>query len=193
MAGRLAFPKFGNKVELRVSYVTGCRFSLFPMQALRFVLALGFSFAALLVAQAEPITPTPAPAWKLKDVNGKVVSSDTFKGKVVVIDFWATWCPPCRAEMPGYTELQKKYGKKGLVIVGISLDEAGPAAVKSFIEKNKIGYPIVMADEEVVKAFGGVEVLPTTFIIDREGKIRERKEGAEETEAYEKRIKLYLK
>jgi thiol-disulfide isomerase/thioredoxin len=129
-----------------------------------------------------------APAWKLKDVSGKEVSSDQFKGKVVVVDFWATWCPPCRAEIPGYTELQKKYGKDGFAIVGISLDQAGPSVVKSFAEKFGVNYTMVMGDEAVMAAFGGVEALPTTFLIDRNGQIRDRKLGAEETAEYEKKI-----
>ena len=109
-------------------------------------------------------------------------------GKVVVVDFWATWCPPCRAEIPGYTELQKKYGEDGFMIVGISLDQAGPDVVKSFADKFGINYQLVMGDEAVVAAFGGVEGIPTTFLIDRAGQIRDRKVGAEETAEYEKKI-----
>jgi thiol-disulfide isomerase/thioredoxin len=130
----------------------------------------------------------PAPSWRLQDLAGEPVSSDQFKGKVVVVDFWATWCPPCRAEIPGYTELQKKYGNDGFMIVGISLDQAGPEVVKSFADKFGINYQLVMGDEAVVNAFGGVEGIPTTFLIDRAGQIRDRKVGAEETAEYEKKI-----
>lgn len=154
-----------------------------------------FSLFTLAAAnsRAEPVPPTPAPAWKLKDVDGKVVSSTDFKGKVVVIDFWATWCPPCREEIPGYIALQKKYGKDGLVIIGVSLDQKGPAVVKPFMAKMGINYPIVMADDETAGLFGGVEAIPTTFIIDRAGMIRDRKIGAEATETYEKRLLAILK
>lgn len=133
-----------------------------------------------------------APAWQLKDVNGKAVTSDQFKGKVVVVDFWATWCGPCKIEIPGYIALQKKYEKDGLVIVGISLDQAGPDVVKEFAGKNAINYPLVMGDENVQTAFGGLEAIPTTFLIDRTGQIRDRKVGVEATEDYEKKIQSLL-
>ena len=138
-------------------------------------------------------TGKPAPAWKLKDLAGKEVSSEQFKGKVVVVDFWATWCPPCRAEIPGYVELMKKYGKDGLVIIGVSMDEGGPDVVKAFAGKFGVNYPMVMGDDKMLAAFGGIEALPTTFLIDRNGQIRDRKVGAEPTEDYEKKIVALLK
>ena len=125
-----------------------------------------------------------APRWKLKDMNGQVVDSEQLKGKVVVLDFWATWCGPCVMEIPGYIQLQKKYGQDGLVIVGASVDEGGPAAVKPFASKHGINYTLVMADDDVVSAFGGVEGIPTTFLIDRSGQIRDRKVGAQHVEQY---------
>lgn len=133
-----------------------------------------------------------APKWSLKDLEGKVISSDDLKGKVVVLDFWATWCPPCRAEIPGYVELQKQYGKDGLVIVGASADEAGPAVVKEFAAKMGINYTMLMADEAISSAFGGVEALPTTFLIDRNGQIRDRKVGMEHKAEYEQKILAVL-
>lgn len=166
----------------------------FPtMRILRTALLSASFVVAAALARAEAVAPTPAPVWKLKDVEGRVISSETFKGKVVVVDFWATWCPPCRAEIPGYVELQKKYGKDGLVIIGVSLDQKGPAVVKPFMEKFGINYPIVMGDDDISAAFGGMDAIPTTFIIDRAGIIRDRKVGAEPTEQYEKRILALLK
>ena len=134
-----------------------------------------------------------APAWKLKDLDGKEVSSESLKGKVVVIDFWATWCGPCRVEIPGYVEMQKKYGKDGFAIVGISLDQAGPAVVKSFADKFAINYLIVMGDDAVTQTFGGIEAIPTTFLIDRTGQIRDRKLGAEHSETYEQKVLSVLR
>lgn len=146
-------------------------------------------------AAAKEVLPVlgPAPAWKLKDVQGQAVSSDQFKGKVVVIDFWATWCGPCRQEIPGYVDLQKKYGADGLVIIGVSLDQAGPAVVAEFMKKFGVNYPMVMGDDDVQAAFGGMEAIPTTFLIDRAGRIRDRKVGTEPTEVYEQKIVALLK
>lgn len=147
-------------------------------------------------AKAESVTLpiiAPAPKWKLTDVNGKEVSSEQFKGKVVVVDFWATWCVPCRHEIPGYVDLANKYGKDGLVIVGVSMDEGEPATVKAFVEKYAVSYPVVIGGDEIVSAFGGVEGLPTAFLIDRNGHIRDRKAGVEPMGDYEKKIVSLLK
>jgi thiol-disulfide isomerase/thioredoxin len=163
-------------------------------KTLLLVLTLALSFTAG-AGRAAPVPPTPAPSWTLKDVNGQDVSSAQFAGKVMVVDFWATWCGPCRVEIPGYIALQKKYGKDRLAIIGVSVDQ-GPEVVKKFVQANGVDYQIVMADDEVVQAFGGEEginAIPTTFIIDREGKIRDRKLGAEETEEFEQRLATYLK
>jgi peroxiredoxin len=120
----------------------------------------------------------PAPAWRLPAVDGQTVSSDQFKGKVVVLDFWATWCAPCRAEIPGYVALQEKYRPAGLAVVGVSLDRDGPAAVSRFIAEHRLNYPVVLGDDRIVEAFGGVAAVPTTLIIDRHGVVRYRKVGA---------------
>lgn len=138
-------------------------------------------------------TALPAPAWKLKDLDGREVSSDRFKGKVVVVDFWATWCGPCIEEIPGYIALQKKYGSDGLVIVGVSMDRRGPAHVKQFAQARGMNYTLVMGDEAVVEAFGNFQAIPTTFLISREGRILNQKTGAAPAEEYEKLVQAALK
>lgn len=133
-----------------------------------------------------------APGWELPDLDGKIVHSTDFKGKVVVLDFWATWCPPCRAEIPDFIALQKKYAAQGLTVIGISVDQAGLKTVKSFAKKNAINYPVVLADGKVEAAFGGIDGLPTTFIIDRTGHIVKQHLGFTAPEEIEKEIKALL-
>jgi thiol-disulfide isomerase/thioredoxin len=170
-------------------------FSL-PTALFRFGLAL---VAGALVWHSSPLRADPsvaadplAPAWKLTDLDGHLVTSQQFAGKVVVVDFWATWCPPCVEEIPGYIELQKKYGDSGLVIVGVSMDQKGPAHVQKWAKAKGMNYQIVMADENIADAFGGFDVIPTTFLINRAGRIVHRKSGAMAPEEYEKLVKQAL-
>jgi len=166
------------------------------LNSLSRMLAGLLAMAALLLAGCAKPLPMlgVAPAWKLKDVHGQPISSDQFKGKIVVVDFWATWCGPCRTEIPGYAELQRKYGKDGLVIVGVSLDTDEHAAdtVDSFVKKFGVNYQVVMGDEDVKTAFGGMDAIPTTFLIDRTGQIRDKKVGAESAKDYEKKVTSLL-
>jgi len=160
------------------------------------LLALGsvlFAQDRTAVAADSAATGLPAPAWKLKDLDGREVSSDQFKGKVVVVDFWATWCGPCIEEIPGYIALQKKYGPDGLVIVGVSMDRRGPAHVKQFAQAKGMNYTLVMGDEAVVEAFGNFQAIPTTFLISRDGRILNQKTGAAPAEEYEKLVQAALK
>jgi peroxiredoxin len=133
-----------------------------------------------------------APAWELHDLDGKTVHSSDFKGKVVILDFWATWCPPCRAELPSFVALQKKYQAQGLAVVGISVDKGGAEAVKSFAQKMGINYPIVLSDGKVTDAYGGIEGIPTTFIIDRNGHIVKQHVGLTDQDEFESEIKPLL-
>lgn len=157
---------------------------------LGFVLLAGVLSSGAFAAEAAALTA--APAWKLNDLSGHEVSSDQFKGKVVVLDFWATWCVPCIGEIPGYIELQKKYGAQGLVIVGVSVDQKGPEVVAKFAKTKGMNYTIVMADDAVADAFGGLQAIPTTFLINREGRIVHRKVGAMPHAEYEKLVQQAL-
>jgi len=133
-----------------------------------------------------------APSWQLKDVNDKTIHSADFKGKVVILVFWATWCVPCRMEIPGFIALQKKYAQQGLVVVGASVDEGGASMVKQFMEKLGMNYPVVLADEKMQDQFGGIEVVPTTFVIDREGHIVKKYFGLTDESEFEQEIKPLL-
>ena len=148
------------------------------------------------VVTKAAVVDLPAPALTFKDLTGKKVSLASFKGKVVVVDFWATWCEPCKSEIPGYIELQKKYGAAGLVIVGVSLDKKKPAAVQKFADELGMNYTLVMGAIEDVDKFGGDPngdiVLPTTFLINRDGRVIHQKQGLMDHEKYEAIVKQAL-
>lgn len=152
------------------------------------VLVLGLTFAR---AEALPIL-AKAPDFKITTLTGTEVTAASLKGKVVVVDFWATWCGPCVSEIPGYVALQKKYGKDGLVIIGVSVDRGGVDKVKKFVAKNGMNYLVAMGDETITEAFGGFDAIPTTFLIDREGNIRHQKTGSMEHSEYEELVKQLL-
>ena len=152
------------------------------------------SIAVLLAAKTSPAAePKPvAPNWQLRDINGKPINLADFKGKVVILDFWATWCPPCRQEIPGFVTLQRKYQDKGLVIIGVSLDQQGPGVVKPFVRELRMNYPVVMGDEKIVSDYGGIEAIPTTFIIDRQGEVVTAHQGFRDSATFEAEIRPLL-
>lgn len=158
----------------------------FPLAALLFVLGTGTILAAALDPGAM------APDWKLQNLDGKTVQLSDFKGKVVVLDFWATWCPPCRGEIPGFIALQKQYEHQGLVVVGVSLDQGGPGVVSSFAKTEGMNYPIVMGDDDVAAEYGDIQAIPTTFVIDRSGKVVAKHEGGTDKATFEGEIKKLL-
>ena len=120
--------------------------------------------------------PATAPEFTVRDLNGRELSSASLRGKVVILNFWATWCPPCRAEIPDLVALQDKYRDR-LVVIGISEDEAPPEVVKQFAARHNVNYPIVMMTPELDKMFPGVTALPTSFILDRESRIVQKHVG----------------
>ncbi len=132
-----------------------------------------------------------APEWELKDLDGKRVKSSDFIGQVVILDFWATWCAPCKAEIPGFIALQKEYGDRGLVVIGVSLDDQGLAIVKRFVADLGMNYQVVLGDVTLMQAFGGTAI-PTTVIIDRTGNIVARHVGFTPRETFENEIKPLL-
>ena len=118
-----------------------------------------------------------APEFTLKDLGGEEISLSDYSGKVVFLNFWATWCPPCRDEIPGFVEVYKQYKNKGMEIIGISLDRLNPESVLKFAEKYKINYPVVMGTAKIVRDYEPGWAVPTTIIIDQKGKIRHKHIG----------------
>ncbi|HLP24829.1 MAG TPA: TlpA disulfide reductase family protein [Acidobacteriota bacterium] len=150
----------------------------------------GESAAAPAAKSALPIVGK-APDFRITTLDGKEVTAAGLKGKVVVVDFWATWCGPCVAEIPGYVALQKKYGQD-LVIIGVSVDRGGSEKVKQFAQKNGMNYLVAMGDGALAESFGGFDAIPTTFLIDRDGNIRHQKTGSMAHEEYEALVKQVL-
>ena len=116
-----------------------------------------------------------APDFVLTDLQGRSVKLSDLRGKAVVLNFWATWCPPCKEEIPWFVDLQKRYGEQGLQIVGVSMDDDGDQkSVAKFAAENSINYPILLGKENVAAQYGGIDYLPTTFYIDRSGVVLDR-------------------
>jgi len=155
------------------------------------VVAIAFPDFNAFGEEDKSVRPS-APAWQLAALGGERVKSSDFDGKVVILNFWATWCVPCREEIPGLVELHQQYGDDGVIIVGASVDRGGVDLVKRFVERFKINYPIVIADEKVLRDFGNVEAVPTTFLIDRNGRVAGKHVGFAEKETLEREIKSLL-
>ena len=116
-----------------------------------------------------------APDFSLTDLEGNKVSLSDYRGKVVVLDFWATWCPPCRKGIPDFVEMQQEYGEDKFVVLGINLDrgqDVGPM-VEEFAKNYNINYPVLYHNQQIVMAYGGIQSIPTTFVVDQNGKVRQ--------------------
>jgi len=133
-----------------------------------------------------------APDFELQNLEGKPVRLSDFRGKAVLLNFWATWCAPCKIEMPWFVDLQKQYAAQGLQVIGIAMDDSGTETVAKFAKQMGVNYPVLLGKEAVGDAYGGVEFLPTTFIIDRQGKVVERIFGLAGRSEFEDNIKKAL-
>lgn len=133
-----------------------------------------------------------APDFKLTDSEGRPIQLSALRGRVVLLNFWATWCAPCRAEIPCLVDLQQRYRDRGLTVVGVSLDDEGWSAVRPFLTQNQVNYPVGIGDASLTTAYGGVESLPATLIIDRQGRIISVHAGLVSKETYERAISAAL-
>src|SRR6185312_2133803 len=133
------------------------------------------------------------PSFSAEDLDGTRISSANLWGKVVLIDFWATWCQPCKQEMPGYQRLAEQYGRRGFAVVGLKLNTmADTEDPRSFARKIGVHYPLVVATDGLIKKFGGIEGLPTTLLYDRRGILRKKVIGFEYTKTFEEEMKKLL-
>jgi cytochrome c biogenesis protein CcmG/thiol:disulfide interchange protein DsbE len=176
-------------------------------QKLKAVCAGGAVLAILLTSCASQQTPDtsgshgaikvaterkPAPDFTLADHTGKPTQLSSLKGKVVLLNFWATWCGPCKVEIPWFIEFQQKYRDQDFVVLGVSLDEDGWKSVRPYMEEKKINYRIMIGNEDVAKEYGGLESLPTTLMLDKEGRIASTHVGLVSKSSYQSEIEYLL-
>ena len=160
---------------------------------LLFGLLPGVWLAATEAPSAAPasLINRSAPEFARPDLNRKTLDLRSFRGKVVLLNFWATWCAPCQLEMPIFSAWQQQYGPQGLQVVGISMDDDSPP-VRSLVSRLKLSYPVAMGDARLGERYGGVLGLPLTYLIDRNGIVRARFQGETDVNSMEKTLKLIL-
>ncbi len=134
----------------------------------------------------------PLPGFNLEDAGGARYTNREIEGKVILLNFWATWCGPCRTEMPWFVEFQNRYKDKDFTVLAVSMDQEGWEVVRPFVEEQGLNFPVFIGDDDFAGAFGGVSVLPTTLIVDRTGKIIARHQGLISKSEYEKEIEALL-
>jgi len=129
-----------------------------------------------------------APNFTLKDADGNPVNLTDYRGKVVLVNFWATWCGPCEVEIPWFVEFEKKYKDQGFAVLGLSMDDDGWKSVRPYIASHKINYRVMIASEVVSQQFGDIEALPTSFVLDRQGRIATNHVGLVDKRDYQNEI-----
>lgn len=134
----------------------------------------------------------PAPDFELKDMNGKTIRLSDYRGQVVLLNFWATWCGPCKIEIPWFVEFQRTFKDRGFTVIGVSVDEDGWEAVRPFLATRQVNYPVVVSTVEVEQKYGGVDALPMSFLIDRGGRIANTHVGLVTKKTYEDEIRRLL-
>lgn len=140
----------------------------------------------------ETVSAVKAPNFSLPDLQGNTLKFSDFKGKVILVDFWATWCGPCKLEVPHLVDLYEQYNAQGFEIIGIALDNSGAEVVEPFTREYNVTYPVVLGNREVAIAFGGLTAIPTAFLVDKSGNIVGKYVGYQEKAVLEEAIKKLL-
>jgi thiol-disulfide isomerase/thioredoxin len=140
----------------------------------------------------HPRHPYQAADFELQDLNGNAVRLSDFQGKAIVLDFWATWCGPCRREIPSLIQFQKEYGAQGLQVIGVSMDDSGRDAIAPFVRRAGINYIVLLGDNRVSSLYGGIEILPTTYYISRDGNVLAFAKGVTSESQIEQNIREAL-
>lgn len=160
---------------------------------MRFIWIGLLAFVTLQRANAAPLgSGCIAPPFAVKSESSKPITLSAYAGKVVLLNFWATWCAPCRVEMPWFEQFSRDYKERGLVVLGVSMDDEGWKVAKPALDKLKISYPVGLRNKRIGKAYGVTESLPVTFLIDRKGVIRNVKEGFGNRDEFTKEIEVLL-
>jgi thiol-disulfide isomerase/thioredoxin len=175
---------------------------LFPSAKTRFTLVasllagLALSFVPQRSQAQLPVIrfvrdPDPAPDFKVKDLDGKEINLEAYKGKVILLNFWASWCGPCRAEIPGLIDLQNKY-KDRVQIIGLVVDDDDESEVRDVVKSESINYPVAFTSTQVRMDYGGIAALPTVFIVNTEGRVVQKHVGLYNPELYETEVRALL-
>lgn len=193
-------PQFGNVWAIRRVLAKES-----TLKSIRILLVTALAIGAVwLVSCAKPgessgsaklkaeHTRNEAADFALEDANGQILKLSDLRGKVVLLNFWATWCAPCKKEIPWFVEMEREFKDQGFAIVGVSMDEEGWTAVKPFMADMKVNYRVVLGTEEMAELYGGVQALPTSFMLDRNGKVASVHMGIVSRNVFEEEIRALL-
>jgi thiol-disulfide isomerase/thioredoxin len=179
-----------NRASSQSKLLAGALLAIALVVGLHYINRFWIAPAVRAQTKAEASHPL-APPFSLTDLNGTPLNLSDFQGKVVALDFWATWCEPCRIEIPGFIELQKRYAAQGFTMIGISMDE-GPEPVVKFYRELQMNYPVAIGNDRLGELYGGMMGLPTTFLIGRDGRVYAKHVGAFDVIVFETEIKELL-
>jgi peroxiredoxin len=167
--------------------------SILSTVALAVIFVSCSQLSSVKAAGLKPVSERkPAPDFELKDSMGRTFKLSDYKGKIVLLNFWATWCGPCKIEIPWFMEFEKQHKDKGFAVLGISMDEEGWEVVKPFLDSVKVNYRVAIGSDSVAALYGGVDSLPTSFILDQKGRIASVHVGLVSKSAYQNEIEQLL-